>query len=40
MMVAGDLVLGLAVAMGVDLGGCLWVYEYGNFVPIFGFVMC
>ena len=28
----GDLVVGLAVAMGVDLNGCLWFCGYGNFV--------
>ena len=33
-MVAGDL------AVGMDLGDCLWLSMYGNFVEVFGFVVC
>ena len=36
MVVAGV----LAVAVGMDLGGCLWLCGYGNVFEIFGFVMC
>ena len=32
--------LSLAVAMGIYLSGCLWLGGYGNFVEIFGFVVC
>ena len=32
--------LSLAVAMGIYLSGCLWFGGYGNFVEIFGFVVC
>ena len=39
-MVASDSVVGLAMAMGMDLDGCLWLGGYGNFVKIFGFVVC
>ena len=31
-VVGGDSMVGLAVAMGVDLDGCLWFYGYWNFV--------
>ena len=33
-MVVGDL------AVGMDLGDCLWLDVYGNFVEVFGFVVC
>ena len=38
----GDLVVSLAVAVavGMYLSGCLWLGGYGNFVEIFGFVVC
>ena len=37
---AGDLTVSLAMAMGMYLNGCLWLGGYGNFVEIFGFVVC
>ena len=39
-VVASDSTVGLAMTMGVDLGGWVWFCGYGNFVEIFWFVMC